>query len=134
MSKTLRERLREEAEWYNIHQGLGFSDEDVRKQQETRELLLEAESQLSALEADAQRWIPITERLPAVGQLVLVSYFTWKDSTKPRGYMVGMRDEFNNWRPAVPLEELDNLYPPTHWQPFKDPDAALSVGQQPPEA
>lgn len=64
------------------------------------------------------QWINIDEKQPAVGQWVLVSYFTWGESCWPRGYTVACRDEFNNWTLSIPNPELTHAYPPTHWQPF----------------
>ena len=72
---------------------------------------------VAALRAqEERRWIPVTERLPEIGQKCLIANreIVVRGWLRPDGV----------WKTGVSSDELwskFSLYPPTHWMPLPEP-------------
>ena len=67
-------------------------------------------------EQDQRRWIPVTERLPEIGQKCLIANreIVVRGWLRPDGV----------WKTGVSSDEIwskFSLYPPTHWMPLPEP-------------
>ena len=73
-------------------------------------------------EQEERRWIPVTERLPEIGQKCLIanSEIVVRGWLRPDGV----------WKTGVSSDELwskFSLYPPTHWMPLPElPEKAIN--------
>ena len=98
----------EEIEYYN-----GFTGKTAAVQAVSDACVLA----VAALrEQGERRWIPVTERLPEIGQKCLIAN---------RGIVVrGWLRPDGVWKTGVSSDELwskFSLYPPTHWMPLPEP-------------
>ena len=67
-------------------------------------------------EQEERRWIPVTERLPEIGQKCLIANreIVVRGWLRPDGV----------WKTGVSSDEIwskFSLYPPTHWMPLPEP-------------
>ena len=88
--------------------------QDMEKLQDVKEFYALAEAALR--EQEERRWIPVTERLPEIGQKCLIANreIVVRGWLRPDGV----------WKTGVSSDDIwskFSLRPPTHWMPLPEP-------------
>jgi len=77
--------------------------------------IAEAEIESLRRQVEASQWVPVEDRLPDEGDLVLVTNYGFLNKKMPRYYCTGYVSNDGKWRDSEQIE----IYAPDYWTPIR---------------